>query len=88
MLTSAQNSTEEVFAQSLQVLRPLPVPLYVNAQAHAFVDEVSGQALIRLALMDVTALKMATDDMVQVISQNAGKTPPPASEPQPLGARS
>ena len=88
LLTSAQNSTEEVFAQSLQVLRPLPVPLYVNAQAHAFVDEASGQALIRLALMDVTALKMATDDMVQVISQNAGKSSPPATQPQPLGARS
>ena len=88
LLTSAQNSTEEVFAQSLQILRPLPVPLYVNAQAHAFVDVSSGQALIRLALMDVTALKMATDDMVQVISQNAGESSPPATPPQPLGARS
>jgi hypothetical protein len=77
-----------VFAQSLQVLRHLPVPLYVNAQAHAFVDAVSGHTLVRLALMDVTALKMATDDMVQVISQNAGANPAPAAAPQPLGARS
>jgi hypothetical protein len=44
--------------------------------------------LVRLALMDVTALKMATDDMVQVISQNAGANPAPAAAPQPLGARS
>jgi hypothetical protein len=44
--------------------------------------------LVRLALMDVTALKMATDDMVQVISQNAGASPAPAAAPQPLGARS
>jgi PAS domain S-box-containing protein len=88
LLSTAQNSTQEVFAQSLQILRPLPVPLYVNAQAHAFVEMASGQALIRLALMDVTALKMATDDMVQVINQNAGGSPAPATPPQPLGARS
>lgn len=88
LLTSAQNSSQEVFAQSLQILRHLPVPLYVNAQAHAFVDAVSGHTLVRLALMDVTALKMATDDMVQVISQNAGANPAPAAAPQPLGARS
>ena len=91
LLTNAQNSSQEVFAQSLQVLRPQPVPLYVNAQAHAFVDAVSGQTLVRLALMDVTALKMATDDMVQLISQNAGVIPAqaaPAAPAQPLGARS
>jgi hypothetical protein len=38
--------------------------------------------------MDVTALKMATDDMVELISQSAGASPAPAEAPQPLGARS
>lgn len=88
LLTSAQNSADEVFAQSLQIRRPLPVPFYVNAQAHAFMDEASGQTLVRLALMDVTALKMATDDMVLVINQKAELNKPPDAPPQPLGARS
>jgi PAS domain S-box-containing protein len=40
--TQAQQSAEEVFAQSLQVLRRSPMPVYVNAQARAFVDPASG----------------------------------------------
>ena len=71
-LNAAEQGTQEVFAQSLHVRRTLPVPLYVNAQAHAFVDIPTGQRLIRLALMDVTALKMATDDVVKAISKTAG----------------
>ncbi len=70
-LSAAEHGTQEVFAQSLQIRRSLPVPLYVNAQAHAFVDPSTGQRMVRLALMDVTALKMATDDVVQVITKNA-----------------
>jgi PAS domain S-box-containing protein len=73
-LSQAQLSTQEVFAQSLQILRAQPVPLFVNAQARAYVDAATGQTLVRLAVMDVTALKMATDDVVQAINQNAGLT--------------
>ena len=47
------------------------MPMYVNAQARAFIDPQSGQNRIRLVLMDVSALKIATDDVVRVITLSA-----------------
>jgi hypothetical protein len=72
-LTTAEYSNEEVFAEALQSLRNKSVlmPMYVNAQARAFVDPQSGQKLIRLVLMDVSALKIATDDVVRIITHSA-----------------
>ena len=70
--TLAQQSAEEVFAHSLQILRRSPMPLYVNAQARAFVDAASGQTLVRVVMMDVSALKMATDDVVQALQKSTG----------------
>ena len=49
------------------------MPMYVNAQARAFVDPQSGQKQIRLVLMDVSALKIATDDVLSVITHNASE---------------
>ena len=43
------------------------MPMYLNAQARAFVDPQSGRKQIRLVLMDVTALKIAYDDIAKVI---------------------
>jgi hypothetical protein len=47
------------------------MPMYVNAQARAFVDPLSGHKRIRLVMMDVTALKIATDDITKVITHSA-----------------
>ena len=72
-LTTAEFSNDEIFAEALQSLRSKSVlmPLYVNAQARAFVDPQSGHKHIRLVLMDVTALKVATDDVVRIITHSA-----------------
>jgi PAS domain S-box-containing protein len=91
LLSRARPGEPEAVAPSLQVMRPRLMPMYVNAQAQGFVDVASGQPLTRLALMDVTALKSATDDVVHVLQQKAdtalgGKTT--SSAAQPFGARS
>ncbi len=72
-LSTAEYSQDEVFAEALPSLRSKSklMPMYMNAQARAFVDSQSGQKLIRLVLMDVTALKIATDDVARVIIQSA-----------------
>jgi PAS domain S-box-containing protein len=72
-LTTAEYSSDEVFAEALQSLRSksMLMPMYMNAQARSFVDPQSGQKLVRLVLMDVTALKVATDDVVRIITHSA-----------------
>jgi PAS domain S-box-containing protein len=72
-LSTAEYSSDEVFSEALQTMRSKStlIPMYVNAQARAFVDPQSGQKRIRLVLMDVTALKVATDDVVRIITQSA-----------------
>lgn len=69
LLENAAGSTGEVSAQSLELCRPRQLPVYVNAQAHAFVEPPSGETRIRLAMMDVSALKMATDDVIQALDK-------------------
>jgi len=71
-LTTAEYSQEEVFAEALQSLRSksMLLPMYMNAQSRAFVDPQNGQKQIRLVLMDVTALKIATDDVVRIITHS------------------
>jgi PAS domain S-box-containing protein len=72
-LTTAEYSHDEVFAEALQSMRSksMLLPTYMNAQARAFVDPQNGQKQIRLVLMDVTALKTATDDVVRIITHSA-----------------
>ncbi len=71
-LSTAEYSPDEVFAEALPSLRSksMLMPMYVNAQAHAFVDPQSGHKRIRLVLMDVTALKVARDDVTRVITHS------------------
>jgi len=71
-LSTAEYSPDEVFAEALPSLRSksMLMPMYVNAQARAYVDPKSGQKRIRLVLMDVTALKVAIDDVARVINQS------------------
>jgi PAS domain S-box-containing protein len=72
-LTTAEYSQDEVFAEALQSMgrKSILLPTYMNAQARSFIDALSGQKQIRLVLMDVTALKIATDDVVRVITHSA-----------------
>ena len=69
LLSQAGQRAEEVASASLLLIRHRPIPLYVSAHAHAFVDSTSGATHIRLVLIDVSALKMATDDVVKAISR-------------------
>ncbi len=68
LLNGAAESHGELSAQALQVSRNQPMPLYVNALARGYVDPVSDQPQIRVVLMDVSAWKMATDDVVKSIT--------------------
>jgi len=72
-LVTAEYSNDEVFVEALQSLhtKSMLMPMYMNAQARSFIDPLSGKKQIRLVLMDVTALKIATDDVVRIINQGA-----------------
>ena len=72
LLQGAAKGTEELAAPALQISRSLPVPLYVNALARRSADTATGQVQIRLVLMDVSAWKMATDDVVKSITAGLG----------------
>ncbi len=72
LLSGAAEGREELSAQALQVSRSQPMPLYVNALARGSADPAHGQAQIRVVLMDVSAWKMATDDVVKSITSGLG----------------
>lgn len=74
VLLQARQGAEVGVAQHLRLRKKQPMPLYVNAQAHALV-EPSGHTTVRLVLMDVSALKMATDDVVQALLEKIDKAP-------------
>ena len=69
-LRSAKDTGEEVAVHSLMIRARLPK--YVNAQAHAYNDVVSGTRQIRVAVMDVTLLKMAHDDALRALKAASG----------------
>ena len=66
-LSEVQTTSAEVFAQSLLIRRRPQMPLYVNLQAWASRDTVTDEATIRLAMTDVSALKMAKEDVIRVL---------------------
>ena len=70
-LSAVQKTSAEVFAQSLLIRRRPQMPLYVNVQAWASRDTVTDEPTIRLAMMDVSALKMAKEDVIQVLHDTA-----------------
>jgi PAS domain S-box-containing protein len=65
-------SGEEVFAPSLEIRRNRQLPLYVNAQARMYKDPLTEEAGIRLVMMDVSTLKMATEDVIHAMEQASG----------------
>ena len=71
-LSAASASREEVFVQSLLIRRRLQMPLYVNLQARARRDRAGAESEIRLTMMDVSALKMAKEDVVRVLNSASG----------------
>jgi PAS domain S-box-containing protein len=61
-------STQKVTVQSLQLVDKKPIPRYIDAQGRVYIDPLSHVKRIRIVLMDVTALKMATDDVFKIVS--------------------
>jgi PAS domain-containing protein len=66
--SSLTATTQKINARCLLLLDDKPIPHYVDAQGRIYVDPLSHVKRIRVVLMDVTALKLATDDVVNVIS--------------------
>jgi PAS domain S-box-containing protein len=58
----------DAVAQFLPLWTRHTMPQYVNAQGHVFLDAAGSPPQVRMVLMDVTALKVARDDVAQVIS--------------------
>jgi PAS domain S-box-containing protein len=75
LLAAARESGEgaqEVFAPSLQIRRARHLPLYVNTQARMYKDPLTGEASIWLVMMDVSALTMATEDVIHAMDRASG----------------
>jgi PAS domain-containing protein len=60
--------TQKISVPSLLLADQKPLPRYVDAQGRVYVDPLSHVKRVRVVLMDVTALKMATDDVVHSVS--------------------
>lgn len=69
-LKNALETSGEVTVESLMVRATLPK--YVNAQAHAYTDKLSGNRQISVAFMDVTLLKMAQEDALRALKTVSG----------------
>lgn len=67
LLNRLPHAPGDVFAHSV-MLNERTVPRYVTIQARAYMDPVLQQPRVSLVLMDVTALKTATDDVCSVIN--------------------
>ncbi len=65
-------SGQEVFAPSLEIRRARHLPLYVNTQARVYKDPLTGESSIRLVMMDVSALTMATEDVIHAMDRASG----------------
>jgi PAS domain S-box-containing protein len=72
-LAEALASSTPTQARSLMLHRKPQMPLYVNAQAHCCLsDGASPGRQILVALMDVSALKSAQDDVVLALDRMSG----------------
>jgi PAS domain S-box-containing protein len=78
LLEDAKSHIHEVSAHSLELRRPRQLPVYVNAQAQAFTEPLGGETRIRLAMMDVSALKMATEDVIHAMKKATGPDQDPS----------
>ncbi len=67
MIDAAGTTGKDSSADNLLVHRPHTVPIYVKAQCRLVEVDDQQSAVILLALMDVSALKFAMDDVVSSI---------------------
>ncbi|WP_431096430.1 PAS domain-containing protein [Polaromonas aquatica] len=68
-LGAVGKSTKDMSLREIALLPYKPFTRFVNMQAHSIAKESTGEEQIRLAIMDVSALKAATDDVVQAIER-------------------
>lgn len=66
--------SQKVCVKSLMLRNKRPMPRYVDGQGRVYADPLSNINRIRVVLTDVTALKMATDDVLNVVT-NFGDLP-------------
>jgi nitrogen fixation/metabolism regulation signal transduction histidine kinase len=71
-LAAAEKSTADIYLREVGLLPSRAFPRFVNMQAHAISNDPSGEEKIRLAIMDVTVLKAATDDIVHAMHRSSG----------------
>jgi PAS domain-containing protein len=73
LLREAIESSERASSGTLLLLRPRSIPMYVRAQARSLPKDQAGhRPNVLLALMDVSALKFATDDVLSAINSSIG----------------
>jgi PAS domain S-box-containing protein len=68
-IAAAGESAEDIFAREIELFSSKPFPRFVNMQAHSIADDLDGTRKIRLSMMDISALKVATDDIVQALDR-------------------
>jgi PAS domain-containing protein len=70
LVHDAVESNEGASSGTLLLLRPHSIPMYVRAQARCLPKDDKSPLKILLALMDVSALKFATDDVLTAINSS------------------
>ena len=68
-IAAAGESEDDIFAREIALFSPGPLPRFVNMQAHSIAYGTGGARKIRLAMMDVSELKAATDDIVKAMGR-------------------
>jgi PAS domain S-box-containing protein len=71
-LSALASTNADGFANGLMLFGNALMPRYVNAKGRACADPARSTRVLRIVLMDVTALKQATDDVVHVLTASAG----------------
>jgi nitrogen fixation/metabolism regulation signal transduction histidine kinase len=71
-LDAAEKSMIDISLRDIELLSAKPFPRFVNLQAHAIASDPSGEEKIRLVMMDVSALKASTDDVVLAMDRASG----------------
>lgn len=71
-LAAAEKSGVDISLREIALLPATSLPRFVNMQAHAIANDLDGEEKIQLVIMDVSALKAATEDVVQALERASG----------------
>jgi PAS domain-containing protein len=71
-LVAAEKSMTDISLREVELFPFKPFPRFVNMQAHAITSEAEVEEKIRLVIMDVSALKVATEDIVRAMDRASG----------------